>query len=556
MAISWNDASASQQNLVLAIAAPFVLIALILSFTRISTTINYYRALHNFTKDGPGGQRILAPPQIPYTLPWLGNALSFLTMTPGRFWDRTFAWYPASAGVLTMLVGGRRTHVLFAPAAISALFRAKAPTREGFEAEMYAKVFLMDPAQIRLTETSKQLEHEVNSKYLTNFERVNELTATFTAELDRMLARDAAQVEQLGPVGIYEWLRDRMFDASVIALDGKHLLEMYPQYGADFFKFEPQFLAFLFETPKFMMRDAIATRERLFDGLEAWGKAMRERSGGSAVDPEGVEWEPYFGSRLNRARQIMYKTRGLSTRTAAALDLGMTFALGSNVIPITGWLLFHILNPASDPNLYPDALAEVKRSVNPNGTIDVPKLMSQPLLQSLWSEALRVYADVLVTRSLPEDLMLPVDEDGKTLALLRKGDSVFVPSWVNHRDASTWRGHSAAAGPVDVFDPYRFVSVTGSGESRQLAFKLGHVGGRYFPFGGGKTICPGRTFAKQEGLGALAMVLLRFEFEVQGYVNADKKACAEFPGLAKGFPGTGAILPAGDVMVKIRRRGA
>lgn len=77
---------------------------------------------------------------------------------------------------------------------------------------------------------------------------------------------------------------------------------------------------------------------------------------------------------------------------------------------------------------------------------------------------------------------------------------------------------------------------------------------RFFPFGGGKTICPGRVFAKQEGLGALAMVLLRFDFEVKGFVGENKKPADTFPGLARAFAGSGALVPGGDMLVKVRRR--
>ena len=70
----------------------------------------------------------------------------------------------------------------------------------------------------------------------------------------------------------------------------------------------------------------------------------------------------------------------------------------------------------------------------------------------------------------------------------------------------------------------------------------------------GRTICPGRVFAKQEAIGALAMVLLRFEFEVLGFVDAEKKGTSEFPKPAKQFPGAGALNPGGDVRVRVRRR--
>lgn len=62
-------------------------------------------------------------------------------------------------------------------------------------------------------------------------------------------------------------------------------------------------------------------------------------------------------------------------------------------------------------------------------------------------------------------------------------------------------------------------------------------------------------FAKQEALGTLAMVLLRFNFEIKGFVDAGKKSVNSFPALAKSFAGSGGLVPGGDIRVKIRRRG-
>lgn len=66
---------------------------------------------------------------------------------------------------------------------------------------------------------------------------------------------------------------------------------------------------------------------------------------------------------------------------------------------------------------------------------------------------------------------------------------------------------------------------------------------------------PGRVFAKQEALGALAMVLLKFNFEeVKGFVDSDKKPTNSFPGYARAFAGSGALVPGGDLRVRVRRR--
>ncbi|KAI7124653.1 hypothetical protein KC343_g17159, partial [Hortaea werneckii] len=82
----------------------------------------------------------------------------------------------------------------------------------------------------------------------------------------------------------------------------------------------------------------------------------------------------------------------------------------------------------------------------------------------------------------------------------------------------------------------------------------GGTNGKFFPFGGGKTICPGRVFAKQEAVGALAMVLLKLDFEVVGFLDEKGNPTQEFPGFAKAFAGSGALAPGGDLRVRIRAR--
>ncbi|KAI7684379.1 hypothetical protein KC353_g21221, partial [Hortaea werneckii] len=106
--------------LFLYVAAPFAAIALLLTGIRIYTTWSYYLALRQFTSQphattGPGVKQSVTPPQIPYTLPFLGNTRDFLAPYPGQYWTKLFSWHPRSTGICTLLVGGRKTHILFSP---------------------------------------------------------------------------------------------------------------------------------------------------------------------------------------------------------------------------------------------------------------------------------------------------------------------------------------------------------------------------------------------------------------------------------------------------------
>ncbi|CZT21397.1 uncharacterized protein RCC_07260 [Ramularia collo-cygni] len=539
-----NPYALATSTLAVYILSPFAAIAALLALTRILTTINYWRSLRDF-KDN-GGKQVVHSPQLPYTIPFIGNAFQFMGNQPGV----PYRLFPRSTGVCSVLMGGMKTHILYSPTVIQALFRSKSATRDVFEVEMFSHVLAMPMEQIEHAEATKQNELELNSKYLFNFERVNELTSHFITMLESALDEDAEHVVSLDKIGLYEWLRKRMFTASCNTLFGEKLLEMYPDYCEDFFEFDSDLLSFFFRLPGIIMREANTRRAKIFDKLEKWGVEMWRQSGGSPIDPDGPSWEPIMGSRLNRARHLDYRARGLNIRSAAALDAGITFALMSNVIPVTGWMLFSVLDPNAAPDVLPRVLAEINRAKLPDGSLDVTALVSSPLLQSIFIETLRLNSDVLVTRNLTEDILLPLDEDGKRHVAFRKGDNVFAPSWLEHRDPDATWGSSKVA--PDVFDADRFI--VKDPKTGEESFSMARTAGRFFPFGGGKTICPGRNFAKQEAIGGLATVLLRFEFEVKYNVDAEKKPTKDFPAFKRAFPGTGALAPGGDMVVKISRR--
>jgi len=122
---------------------PFVIIALLLASIRIHTTWSYYRTLRQFTEQPQAGQKIVTPPQIPYTLPFLGNSFSFLAPYPGQYWDQLLRWHPRSTGICSLLMGGRKTHILFSPIAVQALFKTQSASRVAFEHDLFTQVFGM-----------------------------------------------------------------------------------------------------------------------------------------------------------------------------------------------------------------------------------------------------------------------------------------------------------------------------------------------------------------------------------------------------------------------------
>jgi cytochrome P450 len=205
----------------------------------------------------------------------------------------------------------------------------------------------------------------------------------------------------------------------------------------------------------------------------------------------------------------------------------------------------------SNSKLLAKIQGEVERSVGPNGTILVNTLVGMPYLNSAFNETLRVYVDMLLTRTLDEDLTL--DEYH-----MPEGGIIIAPSFLGHRHPTAWSNDNQPH--ESVWYGERFIKI--DDKSGEATFSTAGTSGRFFPFGGGVYACPGRVFAKQEVFGAIATFLLEFEVQFVEYLRFDKKGNPirrgleelEFPVVKKQFCGSGVVLSEGDMLVQLKRR--
>lgn len=206
------------------------------------------------------------------------------------------------------------------------------------------------------------------------------------------------------------------------------------------------------------------------------------------------------GSQLIRESHRSNTARGVSFEDQGRFEITTCIGLLVNTVPSLLWTLWHIL---SEPKLLQDlrseilALVEVRKSLGKGGLTLVRLPISQlqsscPLLGSTVKETLRMYSTSLSARYTTEDTLL----DGQYL--LKAGSFVQIPAAVVHKDRQVW-GPNASN-----FDPSRFQSGTGLGnpEIPRAAFR---------PFGGGSTLCPGRSLAMIEILAFLSMFILQFD---------------------------------------------
>ncbi len=227
-----------------------------------------------------------------------------------------------------------------------------------------------------------------------------------------------------------------------------------------------------------------------------------------------------------------------------------------------------ILDTLLRPDILSRAKEEIAQARNLKGAsssnfFHIPKLLSQPFLQSIYAEELRVRAGVAIQR-------VPVIDNFKIGSwIFPKDQMILASSWHEQRDKTIWNEGpvNGVVHDVEEFWPERFLvypNDPSTGPRRPDAktkskarggekvieddkpiFTIESVQGSFVPYGGGLKMCPGRFFAKQEIILSTAMFLTMFDIELE------KNDLPE-PNLAY-FP-FGVVPPLGKYKARMRRR--
>lgn len=326
------------------LALPLVILTVCL-LTWLTTSWRFARRIAQF-KSRPSSpssaqSQPIPPPVLPYALPWLGSALAFLNENPGSFWKMLrarLARTGANVQVCTILLGGKRTHVVNSAAAVQALFKSKHVSRDLFnhqlatqglgtskrDAELMFPPSTENPTAVEKTKTDKKDSMEgLNHEFLLSQTAVNSLTSKFLEQF-RSALENADLDHEWKTIDLLSWLKKIMFDASTTAVLGSKILEMNPNLAEQFWDYDAGFLARFYGIPRYVKPDAYASLDKMLDQTEAWVDHALAEHGGSP--PEEPEWEPLMGAKIVRARHRFYEREGLSSRGKAAFDLGFLFA--------------------------------------------------------------------------------------------------------------------------------------------------------------------------------------------------------------------------------------
>ncbi|KAK3688015.1 cytochrome P450 [Podospora appendiculata] len=353
--------------------------------------------------------------------------------------------------------------------------------------------------------------HHIYSEYMTKARYSSRMADKYADFFSTQLAAHST-LDEWTSVSLFGFVKQSMAHSAVAALLGPHVLGLNPGYVDKFWAFDDIVMYIPFHAATGRYLDA-ALAHFDWDGPEA-----------------ASDWEEHFGSAQGFMSLIV-------------------FALNANTIPITTWALYELVK---DPALFQEVRAEVLQAYIVDATtgerkIDVQKLTALPLLQSIYTETLRVHMSLNLTREVNNTVVV----EGYSL---KKGAVLQAITQLAHLDEATWgrEGH-----PASEFWAHRHLKHVprlekGEGGSVLELFMAGKSGS-FVPFGGGPSICPGRVFAKQEILLTLVIVVARFDVEFVAWTKLDGSPLDRSARDDATYIGSAAVPPDRDMKLRWKR---
>ncbi|KAE8443147.1 hypothetical protein EG329_002316 [Mollisiaceae sp. DMI_Dod_QoI] len=529
---------------------------------------------------------IKTPPLMPYSIPGLGNLVAFAFDTQAFLTNIVKIYGPNVPVQIRVL--NRKIHFISGADSVLALFKGSRDLTTVPTSILILENAFGSPPEARPVferdNTGVFKEPLPNSNGIEPHNRVFRIThqalhrnlqGNALIDLaDRSLKGLAAELSALDVEyngwteipDLYAIIKKTVFKASTSAMCGPHLFELNPNFTNDFWEFDSKMPGLFKNLPRWLIPRSFQIRDKLTASITKWHRFASEHV--DAADPNliNVEWEEYFGARVMRERKRDHDAiDGFSEQAQAANDLGMIWGSNANIVPIIGWGMIDIL-------IRPELLSQVRGEINDCSdhtkqgvaALEMPKLLASPLLQSIYSEELRVRNGVIIQR-------VPVVDNFKIGSWkFPKGQMITTSTWHEARDQNVWNEgpvngefHSVEDFWAERFLVYPNDPNTGprkpnpdsklkvpkadeKASDNKPKFTAAPVTGSYIPYGGGEKICPGRFYAKQEALGALAILLTMFDIELKDKDKMPQPNLEFFP--------FGVVPPNDKIPARMRRR--
>ncbi|KAF4432307.1 25-hydroxycholesterol 7-alpha-hydroxylase [Colletotrichum fructicola] len=476
------------------------------------------------------------PPSMAETIPFVSNTFQY--MTNSRAFMQRASQALRSKNIVKLRLGPVRVYLIKGGQQVQAMFRKSTAMSSDKFVIMVLKKLQGSPEQdvarfandktgrLKIPEAGFEnvsedqrywhTLHQITTKNLSIIENTSQLASKYIDFLGEALEKQP--LGEWSTVRVFEYLRKDMAESAVKSLAGTRLLEINPGFIDQFWKFDGVSHQVLNGLPQWINPKPARERDKLLAMTEKFLNQEFDKFDWNGLGTD-TYWEPTFGCGYSRDLQKWTYDQNMTMRTRAGFLAMSIFAVNSNTVPVTTWFIMELLK---DPGLFDAVRAEASEAVlvdpqTGKRGFDCQKLVSSPLLQSVYIECMRLHVSIGITREIMEDTVL----DGYRL---KKGSLIQAPTNLGHQDDDVWArdGH-----PASEFWAERHVrhiqkvdEITGEVKIEKM-FVMAGKPSDFFPFGGGVSMCPGRHFAKQEILLTVATLVTKFDMEILEWTHMD-----------------------------------
>ncbi|KAH8651348.1 putative cytochrome P450 [Xylariales sp. PMI_506] len=509
------------------------------------------------------------PTRLPEGIPFITNTLQFLVENKKFMKKATDAL--ATRNIAKFYLGGMSVYLISGVSNIQTLFGRgnKVGSEDIFIQKVLPRLYKMPPHHVARFANDKsgrgknpasgyeqvptedrywhQYEH-VHTEYLFRTQHMKPVIEVFEKDLSDTLGR--FPLGKSSTFSVIEFCKTEITEVSMRTLLGPKIFKLNPGFLEAFWDFDDNVFMYTLGFPKWLYSRPAKVYDTYLSMIQKYVNSAFEKFDWSDPDNRETPWEPHFGARVCREIAKWLKDGDfLDVSIAGALG-ALLFAQNSNTIPTAMWMIIEI---AKDPLLFHAIREEVASSweTDPETgkrTLDVQKVSTSPLLQSVLTETLRLRINFNILRQVKE----PFEIDGHKL---RKGTMLQAPMMVAHYEEAVW---GTPEHPASEFWAERHIKYTEETDehgnvNRKRNFVMAGRPSSYFPFGGGAPICPGRHFAKHEITTMVALIVSKFDIEKIEWVHLDGTPSNRAAENDQRFCGAGGMPPDRNLKITWKR---
>ncbi|KAI8619228.1 cytochrome P450 [Chytriomyces sp. MP71] len=391
-------------------------------------------------------------PTVTAWIPFVGNAIAF-GRDPVGFMRECRARHGA---FFRTLIAGKQLAFFVDHSHFHALLKAPQLSFESFERDVSTRVFGLSPEFMASVPADYQaVVHRQHVQFLLNGPGgLDGLVASSVQSQSRLI--EALPLNTTLP--LFSTLARISFESTTNSLYGNAV------FSSDLFEaladFDASFGFLVSGAPPFLVRKALTARDTISAHMRAF-----------LYNEDGTQG----ASAWIRARNALFREYTAATGIPFVGDVGILWASATNSIPAHFWVLYYLLR---DREAWEAVCREVaERLQGDPSSWTRARLAECVLLESAVEETLRLATNSMLMREVVEDCVITLDAD--TVVHFRKGDkaAMFLP--LTHYDENLFEDPTR-------FKVDRFVQATNAQRNALMVF------------GAGKTMCPGRLFAKAQ----------------------------------------------------------